>query len=98
MAEELFNGNSVTIVDSNGVSKITNKITSVYAYLKRLEEAVEEDKDYGWKEDSAIKTQRGKEWYYWFVNENDITNAIVRMAIAELANYKFNKDKECSIH
>lgn len=87
----LFNGGSVEIIDSNGKPKYTNKITTIYAYLKKLSEAVEEDDVHAWKEDAYIKTQAGKEWYYEQVANMEQT-VKTKMLIAELANYKFSKD------
>lgn len=92
MAETLFNGGSVEIIDANGKAKLTNKVTTIYAYLKKLSEAVEEDNQYAWQEDTYIKTQAGKEWYYTQVSSLDSQTDILRvkMLLAELANYKFS--------
>ena len=89
--EVLFNGGSVKIIDSQGNPKLTNKVTTIYAYLKKLSEAVEEDNQYAWQEDTYIKTQAGKEWYYAQVSSLDSQTDILRvkMLLAELANYKF---------
>lgn len=91
-AEILFNGGSVEIIDSNGRPKLTNKVTTIYAYLKKLSESVEEDSQYAWQEDTYIKTQAGKEWYYSQVSSLDSQTDIMRvkMLLAELANYKFS--------
>lgn len=91
-AEILFNGGSVEIIDNNGRPKLTNKVTTIYAYLKKLSEAVEEDSQYAWQEDTYIKTQAGKEWYYSQVSSLDSQTDIIRvkMLLAELANYKFS--------
>lgn len=90
--EVLFNGGSVKIIDSQGNPKLTNKVTTIYAYLKKLSEAVEEDNQYAWQEDTYIKTQAGKEWYYTQVSSLDSQTDILRvkMLLAELANYKFS--------
>lgn len=90
--EVLFNGGSVAVTDNNGNEKYTNKITTIYAYLKKLSEAVEEDNQYAWQEDTYIKTQAGKEWYYTQVSSLDSQTDILRvkMLLAELANYKFS--------
>ena len=92
IAETLFNGGSVEIIDANGKAKLTNKVTTIYAYLKKLSEAVEEDNQYAWQEDTYIKTQAGKEWYYTQVSSLDSQTDILRvkMLLAELANYKFS--------
>lgn len=89
IAEELFNGKSVEVIDDKGQSKLTNKVTVVYAYLRKLEEAVVEDTAHAWQADTYIKAQAGKEWYYDIVQ--GVSDVRVRMALAELANYKFGK-------
>lgn len=86
----LFNGSTVTIANSKGEEIQSNKITAIYAYLKKLEETVSEDTSYGWKADASIQTQAGKEWYYDIVSMIGIAdNVMIKMALAELANYKF---------
>jgi len=87
LLEELFNGNAVQIIDQNGKEVLSSKISAIYASLKRVKEDVVEDIQYGWKADSFIKTQAGKDWYYKICNGVDKME--VRMALAELANYKF---------
>lgn len=91
-ADTLFNGGSVKIIDHNGNPKLTNKVTTIYAYLKKLSEAVREDTQHAWQEDTYIKTQAGKEWYYSQVSSLDSQTDIIRvkMLLAELANYKFS--------
>lgn len=91
-AEVLFNGGSIEIIDSQGKPKLTNKVTTIYSYLKKLSEAVEEDSQYAWQEDTYIKTQAGKEWYYTQVSSLASQTDIIRvkMLLAELANYKFS--------
>lgn len=86
--ETLFNGGVVAIKDEKGNLIESNKITAIYAYLKKKQEEVVETVDRGWVEGSGIKTQAGKEWYYRQMGMigND---AYVRMLVAELANYKF---------
>ena len=89
--EVLFNGGSVAVIDNKGNEKYTNKVTTIYAYLKKLSEAVEEDNQYAWQEATYIKTQAGKEWYYMHVANLETQADILRvkMLVAELANYKF---------
>lgn len=89
--EVLFNGGSVEVIDANGKAKLTNKVTTIYAYLKKLSEAVQEDTQHAWKADAYIKTQAGKEWYYAAVERLGIKPEQVelRSYMAELTNYKF---------
>ena len=91
MAETLFNGGSVEVIDANGKAKLTNKVTTIYAYLKKLSEAVIEDTQHAWKADAYIKTQAGKEWYYSAVERLGIKPEQIELKgyMAELTNYKF---------
>lgn len=43
-----------------------------------------------WKDGTRIKTQAGKEWYYSLV-QGKILDVEIRIALEELANYKFNE-------
>jgi len=90
-AIKLFNGEAIAVVDSSGVATVTSKITAVYAHLKRLSEAVEVDNTYGFKEDSYITTQAGKDYYKNLVDQEPSASVSTRMAFAELANYKYAK-------
>ena len=87
IADALFNGDSVNVIDSTGKGVVTNKVSTVYAFLKRLSEAVTPVESNGWQEDTYITTQAGKDWYYSKVAT--IPDVHTRMLIAELANYKF---------
>ena len=89
--EPLFNGESVWIMNNKGEESQTNKVSAVYASIKREQEQIIEDTQHGWQEDTMIKTQAGKDWYYSMVENDDIT--MYRRLIAELANYKFNTDR-----
>lgn len=95
MIEPLFNGEAVVIKDKDGIDKYTNKVTTIYAYLKKLTEQVVKDTVYAWQEDTFIRTQAGKEWYYEQVKEIGVIGDIkTRMLVAELANYKFKAGNE----
>lgn len=87
--EPLFNGESVYITNAEGNEVTSDKVSTIYASIKRDMESAVEDNSHAWSEKSAIKTQKGKEWYYEFVKKNKITDIPTRMAIAELANYKY---------
>ena len=91
MIQPLFDGRSVGIISADGLPVDSNKITSIYAALKRLEEGgVDCDNTYGWSEDAYIKTQKGKEWYAEQIKNAGIMGEVkYKMLIAELANYKF---------
>lgn len=90
--EAIFNGGSVLIKDKKGSPIESNKITAIYAYLKKEEELVEEV-DKAWGDNKWLKSQAAKEWYY--TNLPMINNeGYIRMMLSELANYKFPLDKE----
>lgn len=97
--EPLFNGESVTIKDKNNHPVTSSKINAIYAYLKREEQSVKEDKFHEWKENSFIKTQAGKDWHQKFKSRNPKINEMkeVVMALAELANYKFQEKETADI-
>lgn len=88
----LFDGGTIDIMDKNGIAVKSNKVTAIYSFYKRLEEAVVEDTEHAWTADSVIKTQAGKDWYYRKVE--GVTDIIIRQDYAELANYKFVLSKE----
>ena len=87
----LFNGEAVNIYDAKGNYITTNKITAVWAHIKRKLENVKEDDRHGWEEDSYIKTQAGKDWYYEQIRiANEVGGDMTyKQLVAELANYKF---------
>lgn len=87
--ETIFNGGTVRIEDRHGRSVDSNKITTIYAYYRRKEENAVENVDHGWKADSFIKTQAGKDWYYRQLELISNPEPHTRYLIAELANFKF---------
>lgn len=91
--QPLFNGNSVNITSAEGFETTSNKISTIYASIKRELEFAVEDKEHAWSDDAAINTQKGKEWYYDFIKKNEIKDIPTKMALVELANYKFTKGK-----
>ena len=88
--DPLFNGKSVPI-NKNGKEIMTNKITTIYAYLKKIEEDTKIVESNGWKEDASIKTQEGKEWFYEKMISRNIPedNFLARQDYIEFANIKF---------
>jgi hypothetical protein len=87
--QPLFDGGSVNITGANGFDTTSNKVSTIYASIKRELEHAERDESHAWSDEAAIKTQEGKEWYYEFVKINKISDIPTKMALAELANYKF---------
>lgn len=86
--ETIFNGGSVPIADKSGKLIESNKITSIYAYMKKKAETVVVV-DNAWKADSFIKTQLGKEWYHDQMKQLGEISPYNRILISELANFKF---------
>ena len=88
----LFNGKAVTIIDSRGKEKLSNKISTIYASVKRMEENVDECTEHGWNPNSAINTQAGKDWFYNQTSNIDSNNTVLlHHLLIELANYKFSE-------
>jgi hypothetical protein len=86
--ETIFDGGSVPIADKLGKLIESNKITSIYAYMKKKAETVVIT-DSAWKPDAFIKTQVGKEWFYEQMKQIGEIPPYARLLIAELANLKF---------
>ncbi len=91
--EPLFNGLSVDIISAEGFEVQSNKVSTIYAAVMREMQDAKENEEHAWSEDSSIKTQIGKEWYYGFVSKHKIEDVATRVALVELANYKFIKGK-----
>ena len=90
LVEPLFNGQSVKIMDKHGKEVETNKVTSIYAFIKRTVENTVENKEHAWSANSAIKTQAGKEWFYDAIKKHNVGgNVLVMIEYAKLANYMF---------
>lgn len=91
LAQGLFDGNSVDIINDKKQEVQSNKITPVYAYVRREVEKVQtEDEEHSWSANSYIKTQVGKEWFYDEMRKRKIkTNVEAQKILAEMANYKF---------
>ena len=88
--EPLFNGKSIPIT-RNGKEVSTNKITTIYAYIKKIEENTQSITINGWKVDTSIHTQEGKEWFYERMSSRNIPedNYLARQDYVEFANIKF---------
>ncbi len=88
--ESLFNGEAVAITSSNGKETLSNKVSAVYASIKREEESIVEDTEHGWSPDSSINTQAGKDWFYQQSRNIESNNdTLLNYLLIELANYKF---------
>jgi ParB-like chromosome segregation protein Spo0J len=91
--EPLLNGSTVSIINAKGKHTQTNKITAIYAYIKREEENVTEVPSHEWCANDNIYTQAGRDWFYAFIKETDTTNVKVMMELVVRANDKFKNDK-----
>lgn len=90
IAEALFNGLSVGIVDDKGRATTSSAVTAVRNHLKRLEEQVPTaEEDYDWDANSYITTQAGKDWFYETISKVKGNNQAINKLIGELANHKF---------
>ncbi len=94
LAQDLFDGKSVNIINKDGKEISSTKVTAVYAHLKRLEEATPEVPfEHGYNVNSMIDTQAGKDYYYEQLKirkdinlKNDLN---LCMLVGELANLKY---------
>lgn len=90
--DPLFNGHAVSIINSKGEPIDSNKVSTVYTYVKRQQENVTENTEHGWGVDNTnIKTQVGKDWFNDLMRTVDVADIHVTMLLQELANYKFPK-------
>jgi len=89
--EELFNGNSVTILNKSGISVTSCKVSAIYAHYKRESELIKEVKEYGWQESTSLHCQKAKDWYYTTLRDSPIKPVpdFFKPFLAELANLKF---------
>ncbi|WNC71027.1 hypothetical protein RGQ13_12920 [Thalassotalea psychrophila] len=90
--EPLLNGLTVHIVDAKGNQAQTNKISAIYAHIKREEEDVTEVPSHEWSANENIHTQAGRDWFYEFIKETGTTNVKVMMELVVRANDKFKDD------
>lgn len=97
MIQALFDGESVEIIDKNGDSTTTCKLSPICSFIKWQLEILTLEVDSSevveWKEDGQIKTQAGKDWYYGMVKELGTKCVTTRMLFVELANLKFKDSK-----
>jgi len=88
-AQALFDGKAI---DIDG--KITNKITPIYSYLRKKSETIvaEIPESHGWVDESAIKTQAGKEWYYTQLGAiKEYGDIYLNQLLVDMANKQFLK-------
>jgi hypothetical protein len=90
--EPLLNGQTVHIIDAKGNQAQTNKISAIYAHIKREVEDVTEVPSHEWSANDNIHTQAGRDWFYEFIKETGTTNVKVMMELVVRANDKFKDD------
>jgi hypothetical protein len=90
----LWSGHTVEIVDQNGNETKTSSINSVRQHIERIKEhgKISETDIHEWNENSAIKTQAGKDWYYNKLKYEEVTSIQHKLDLIELANYKFKAE------
>jgi len=93
--EPLFNGASVNIISADGMEVQSNKVSTIYAAVKREEEKRPKltDDGYGWSVDAALKSQVAKDWYYQQIKVHSIIDVIHKRHLTELANLKAETSK-----
>jgi hypothetical protein len=91
--EPLLNGLTVPIINAKGKHTQTNKISAIYAYIKREEEDVTPTDTHTWSVDDNIRTQAGKDYFFEFIGETNTTDVRVFEPIAHWINERF-KAKE----
>ena len=97
LVTSLFNGNTVTLIDpSSKVDVVTSKISTIAKIVKKQVESatlvVDTSEEVEYSVDSKIKTEEGKEWYYFQIHQLGITDVRVRILLTEMANLKFKAD------
>lgn len=96
--EPLLNGLTVHIVDVKGNQAQTNRISAIYAHIKREEEDVTEVPSHEWSANDNIHTQAGRDWFFEFIKETRTTNVKVMMELVVRANDKFKDDNTVIPH
>jgi len=89
IAQELFDGKGIAIDD-----KVTNKVTPIYSYLRKKSETIVMDmpETHGWVDESAIRTQAGKEWYYTQLGAiKEHGDVYLNQLLVDMANKQFLK-------
>ena len=91
--DPLFNGRSVSIVNHRDEETTSTALSTICSAIKRDIERSRLEVDtsgyLGFDEHAFIKTEAGKSWYSEFVTANNVSNIVVRMVLAEMANLKF---------
>ena len=91
IADKLWSGNAVEVISQDSEAITTSSVNTVCQYLKRKEESalLKKCEKHEWSSDTYIKTQEGKDWYYDQIKLIRTDCPIMKMRLAELANYKF---------
>ncbi len=97
VAEALWKGNSVDIVNEHGKQTTTTSINSVRQYLQREKEKALNtriDSDHEWDPYAYIKTQTGKDWYKKLMKENSgVVDTPIQKIISDYINEHIKQDK-----
>ena len=91
--KELHKGNAVQLTNMDNPSKSLEYVCKKAKELHENSIVVEDvDSRIHFDPGAQIRTEKGKQWYYNFVELRNL-DVESRMAIAELANYKFRVDE-----
>jgi hypothetical protein len=97
IAEALFNGHTVTIVNDKGKNVSSNKISAVYSYLRRLKQTTVKTvpADYEWDVTDVIESQEGKDFFFNLIKSKNVTDIDIMQWIAQgiNANYTATEQK-----
>jgi ParB-like chromosome segregation protein Spo0J len=91
--EPLINGLTVPIIDAKGKHTQTNRITAIYAYIKREEEDIRPTDTHTWTADMHIKTQAGKDYFFEFIKETNAKDVRLFEPIAYWINERFKANE-----
>jgi len=91
--EPLLNGLTVLIINAKGMHTQTNKITAIYAYIKREEEDVTPADTHTWSADLYINTQAGKDYFFEFIAETNTKDVRLFEPIAYWINDTFKVEE-----
>jgi len=91
--EPLLNGLTVPIINAKGKHTQTNKITAIYAYIKRVKEGVIPTDTHTWTADMHINTQAGKDYFFEFIRETNAKDVRLYEPIAYWINKRFKAEE-----
>jgi hypothetical protein len=95
--EPLLNGLTVPIINDKGKHTQTNKITAIYAYIKRKDEGITPTDTHTWTADLHINTQAGKDYFFEFIKETNAKDVRLFEPVAYWINERFKAEESNSL-